>query len=407
MRTADFLQESDAVICVAGKNDIAVSCLRHFLDLGVSPSRLCVVLNKDDVGKNTWQESLGFHAKKLGVPVCGLEQIKGNPELWFFSVEFDRILRPADFASRRLYNVHFSKLPAYRGVATSVWPILRSEAETGVTFHLIDEGVDTGPVIHQRSFAIGHDWTARDLYLRYMAEGFELFREALVMLRKGANGLPQDESKASLFRRRDLDFSKLVVDISRSAKEVGSQIRAYTFWEYQLPQIGGRKIWSARIIRQPASAAPGTLRATGRWYAALSAMDADLEIRFSPYDEFYEWSRSRESADFDLGAVPDLDLQDAQGWSAMMKAAYAGNVNAIRLLARAGASVTKCNRRGTTPLMYAFSYMNEKHDQAPFRLLLELGADPFVRDQHGRSLRDYVPESERNRLAKDFPDIFS
>jgi methionyl-tRNA formyltransferase len=403
---ADPFLDKSAIFCVAGKNDIAVRCLGHLLELGLEPARLRVVLNKDDTGRSTWQHSLGFHARRAGVKICALDELKPLAKLWFFSVEFDRIIRPQEFATDRLFNVHFSKLPAYRGVATSVWPILRGEPESGVTFHEIDAGVDTGPIYHQRVFPIGPDWTARDLYFRYLDDGFWLFCESLSILRGGdAVPLPQDESRASLYRRRDLDFKRLVVDLTLPAGQVHDQIRAYSFWEYQLPLVAGRKVWSSRRLPGPAGCPPGTLRAIDPCRSVLSASGGDLEIWFSPYDELYDWANGA-SAMPDLSQMPDLELEDAQGWSAMMKAAHSGNTSALRALAFAGASPIRANRRGTTPLMYAFTRMIERQDPLPFRLLLELGADPFARDQHERSILDYAPAKELPKLRSEFPAIF-
>jgi methionyl-tRNA formyltransferase len=407
MLPADLFSDPAARFCLAGKNDIAVGCLEHLLASGVGREKICVVLNKDDTGRSTWQHSLGFHARRLGVRACLLDEVKDVKDLWFFSVEFDQILRPAQFSSRRLFNVHFSKLPAYRGVATSVWPILRGEKETGVTFHRIDEGVDTGAMLLQRTFPIGEEWTARDLYFRYLEEGLVLFREAIALLRGGeVREVPQDESLATLFRRRDLDFKNLAIDTSLCAARACAQIRAYAFWEYQLPIINGRKIWSARRRPGPATNSAGAMRLLDATRALLSLSDGDLELHLSPYDQLYDWASGLTDEQPALASVPDLDLQDAQGWSAMMKAAHSGNVEAIRGLADAGASSLKANRRGTTPLMYAFTRMVERDDPAAFSALLDLGADPFASDQHGRTINDYLPPSSRLRYRSAFPHIF-
>ncbi len=402
-----MIQDEGDTICLAGKNDIAVDCLAHLIEIGIKPERLCVVLNKDDLGRSTWQHSLGFHAQRSGVKICTLESVKPLRNLWFFSVEFDRLLKPSEFACNRLFNIHFSKLPAYRGVSTSVWPILRGESESGVTFHRIDAGIDTGPVLHQRVFRLGADWTARDLYFRYLKEGVSLFRESIAKLRSGeAEEIPQDDSAASLFRRRDIDFGNLALDYAHPASRLYAQIRAYTFWEYQLPKVDGRKVWSANILPGPASGVPGSFRPIGAWRGVVSASDADLEVRFSPYDELYAWAAGESASLPELTSVPDVDLQDVQEWSAMMKEANGGNVSALNILADAGASVSKANRRGTTPLMYAFNRMITKGDDSAFRALLDLGADPRACDQHGRSINDYVPEQEKARLASSYPTIF-
>lgn len=394
-------------VCLAGKNDIAVDCLESLLAMGWPAESICVILNKDDTGRSTWQKSLGFCARKKGVSVAELEVVKAIPGLWFFSVEFDRILRPNEFATSRLFNVHFSKLPAYRGVSTSVWPILRGEKESGVTFHRIDAGVDTGPIIHQRRFNIGSEWTAREMYFRYMSEGAVLFKESLRLFLDGqAREVPQGELGASLFRKRDIDYNNLKVNLDCTATKVLAQLRAYAFWEYQLPVVLGRKVWKARLLRTLPSAAIGTIRESDQWRAVLSLDGGDIEIHFSPYEALFEWALGRQPTPPDLRAVPDLDLQDAQGWSALMKAAHSGNIAAIRSLVSAGSSPNTANRRGTTPLMYAFSRMISTGDDGALRTLLDLGSDPHARDQHGKSIRDYIPTEQLTRIQETFPSLF-
>ncbi len=51
---------------------------------------------------------------------------------------------------RGIINVHGSLLPAYRGAAPIQWSIARGETETGVTTMLMDEGLDTGPILLKR-----------------------------------------------------------------------------------------------------------------------------------------------------------------------------------------------------------------------------------------------------------------
>ena len=89
-----------------------------------------------------------------------------------------------------------------------------------------------------------------------------------------------------------------------------------------------------------------------------------------------------------------------------MKAAHAGQSDALRALVLAGASPNASNRRGTTPLMYAFSRFLSVGDDSAFRTLLDLGADHESRDQHGRSLAEYAPLDKLPLLRSLFPGIF-
>lgn len=396
------------IICLAGKNQVAVDCLDSLLASGVPSRQLCVIGNRDDNGKNTWQPSLLFAAGMRGVRVATLESLYAEKGLWFFSAEYDRIIKPSFFASKRLFNIHFSLLPAYRGVYTSIWPVLRGEKVTGVTFHEIDAGIDTGPIMLQRAFEIVPDWTARDLYFAYQSAGAELFRAALRALGEGTlRPVPQDDRKASLFMRRDIDFSNIRIDLHADACKIHDALRAYTFWEYQLPTVSGRKVWRSRILGGKPSGLPGTVTHLDAWRALVSGNDGDVEIRFSPYDELFAWAKGEPGAAApDWAAVPDLDLMNARGWSALMVAAFHGNIDAVRALVEAGASPEAANLRGTTPLMYAFARMNQTGDSAVFTYLLSAGAQADRRDAKGLNLSDYAPPELRGNLASRFPSIF-
>jgi len=397
------------IICVAGKNEVAVECLGHLLEIGVPRQQLCVTGNKDDAGTNTWQPSLLFAAHKHGVRSVPQEALHVEKNLWFFSLEYDRLIRPAKFASRRLYNMHFSLLPAYRGVSTSVWPILKKEKVTGVTFHEIDAGIDSGPILLQRSFEIGADWTARDLYFAYQANGASLFREFVSLLADPApRKVVQDEAKASLFMRKDINFKDVQVDLTAPAAQIHDKIRAFTFWEYQLPKVSGREVWRSRLVPGAPSGARGSIKLLDEWKALVSGADGDVELTFSPYAQLFAWAAGQAGVQAPAwSAVPNLDLQNAKGWSALMVAAFNGNIDAVRALVGAGASVEAANLRGTTPLMYAFTRMVQTGDSVAFIYLLSVGADHARRDAKGLSISDYLPPEKRGDLRKLFPSVFS
>lgn len=47
------------------------------------------------------------------------------------------------------YNVHFSLLPKYRGIAPLFWQIRNGDLQGGITIHKMDGGFDTGPIVSQ------------------------------------------------------------------------------------------------------------------------------------------------------------------------------------------------------------------------------------------------------------------
>ena len=149
------------MICVAGKNSIAVNIASYIM-----PS--CVVLNKDDAGVDTWQPSLGKWAKNSDTKITSIDSLYDDTHLIFISAEYDALINPELFKpTAKLFNIHFSDLPKYRGAHTSIHPILNGEMFGGVTIHYIDNGIDTGPIIAQKTFVIDINDTARDLYFKY------------------------------------------------------------------------------------------------------------------------------------------------------------------------------------------------------------------------------------------------
>lgn len=65
-------------------------------------------------------------AHDYGVKEISLEDAYDNAT-YFISLEFDRLVKPELFKKGKPYNIHFSILPKYKGMYTSIWPILNGE----------------------------------------------------------------------------------------------------------------------------------------------------------------------------------------------------------------------------------------------------------------------------------------
>lgn len=228
-------------LCIAGKNWIAVEAA---LRLSRDHEVVCLP-NPSDTGEDGWQPSFRRAATTAGLPIISQEEAASSPELCFLSLEYSEIIRPALFATGRLFNLHFSLLPKYRGCNTSVWPILLGEVEHGVTLHLIDVGVDTGPIVDQRAFPLA-GMTAFDAYMQCQRVGLELVLEWVPRLIAGEfTATPQGEGTS--FSRRALDYALKEIDLTETAEQVLRRIRAFTFPPYQLPSLGGRDILEAGL----------------------------------------------------------------------------------------------------------------------------------------------------------------
>lgn len=124
-----------------------------------------------------------------------------EPDVLLVAV-FARILKTAVLAVPRLgcVNVHPSLLPAYRGPNPVYWAVANGETRTGVTYHLIDEGVDTGDILEQRELDVAKGDNESTLRRRCAVLAGEMAADVLRGLRDGTlERRPQSDQGASYF----------------------------------------------------------------------------------------------------------------------------------------------------------------------------------------------------------------
>lgn len=124
-----------------------------------------------------------------------------------------------------IVNVHGTLLPKYAGARSLNWIIEQGERASGVTVHRVDEGMDTGPILLQRSFAVERFDTVRSL-ARKTAE-FEpgVVTDALALIGSGhAEFHPQSHVGVRQFPNRVPEHS--LVDATRPLTELFDAIRA-------------------------------------------------------------------------------------------------------------------------------------------------------------------------------------
>lgn len=138
-------------------------------------------------------------------------------------------------------NVHGSLLPAYRGASCLQWPIANGDKETGITLIRMDQGLDTGPIIAQRTLAIDQNDTADSISEKLSA----LSGETIVKdLKKYINGdfaiRPQDESRASYVKALKKEDGH--INWQKNAQEIERFVRAMYSWPGAFSRINPNKI---------------------------------------------------------------------------------------------------------------------------------------------------------------------
>jgi methionyl-tRNA formyltransferase len=165
-----------------------------------------------------------------------------------------------DIPPKGIINVHGSVLPAYRGAAPIQWSIARGETETGVTTMLMDEGLDTGPILLTREIPIDPEDTGESLETKLAPIGAELLIETLESWEAGDIApQPQDDSQATKAPLIKKEHAR--VDWSLDAKEIACRVRAFIPWPVAHAELEGTKvkIYKAEVADQPSASVGKTL----------------------------------------------------------------------------------------------------------------------------------------------------
>lgn len=212
-------------------------------------------------------------AERLGLPVWQPERVN-SPEFVAFlrSLECDAIVVAAygQILKRELLslpplgclNVHASLLPKYRGPDPIRWAILNGDDVTGVTVMLMDEGVDTGPVLAQEVVALTPEDTYLSLVERLGTLGGQLLRRVLPAWREGELTPRPQEGEPSYAPCLGKEKARIIWEspswyIVRQVRAFFPSPGAYTFFEGKRLRIldaswesnGGTSLPSGTIYR--------------------------------------------------------------------------------------------------------------------------------------------------------------
>ena len=216
-------------ICIAGKNRCAKEAIAFAMENGYQVVHL--------PNKRPGHEPFDVPCSIVDLPT--LYEIE---DLILYSLESDHIFKPHLFKTRHLYNFHFSLLPKYRGCHTTAWQIRNGEMISGVTMHVIDKGIDTGPIV-DRHGVTARDLTAAELYDTLQSVAVDMFRIHLGS--KGLKSKPQDETLATYYPLGSFDF-KQRINWNAPPFETAAQINSLIFPAFQVPEIDGFRISRAK-----------------------------------------------------------------------------------------------------------------------------------------------------------------
>lgn len=150
---------------------------------------------------------------------------------YFVVVAYGKILpkKVLEIPKYGCVNLHASLLPKYRGAAPIAWALVEGETVTGISTMLMDEGMDTGPVLLEEKISIGDRETTDQMSVRMAERGGPL---VLKTLRDYMNNQikPHQQDHAAATHAPLISKEDGKIDWNLSAKEIENRWRGFTPW---------------------------------------------------------------------------------------------------------------------------------------------------------------------------------
>lgn len=222
-----------------------------------------------------------FQPEKLRDPSAVAHLRSLSPDLIVVAA-YGQILSPAVLAipPGGCINIHGSLLPRYRGAAPIARAILMGEEKTGVTTMLMDEGMDTGPILLVEETKIAAEDNLESLHDRLALMGADLLLKTLKGLEAGeVKPQAQDHSRATYAPKISREEAR--IDWQSSARNLCNLIRAFDPWPGAFSTWKGKtlKFFRPSVVESPAQEPPGTIIAADSQGLTIAGGEGYLVVR--------------------------------------------------------------------------------------------------------------------------------
>jgi methionyl-tRNA formyltransferase len=242
-------------------------------------------------GRSLLESPVKTAALRMGLPVVqpaslkeseAVEKLAGIKPDVVVVVAFGQILPQAvlDIPRYGCLNVHPSLLPRYRGASPVAAAILAGDEETGVTFMLLDSGLDTGPILAQEKMAISPHDTTGSLSARLSHMAAEMLPGVLGRWTAGEI-TPQPQREAGATYSGAIKKEDGELDWRLPADDIWRRVRAYQPWPGAFTTWGGRRLEIKEAVALPAQGEhkPGQVVALEREGAAFGVSTGEGTLR--------------------------------------------------------------------------------------------------------------------------------
>ncbi len=273
-------------IVVHGQDAFGKAVLEKLLERGETVVAVCCAPDKPNKAEDPLkalarEKGLPLHQPKSWKTPEALELMKSfNADVCLMAYVLLFIPQPVLDAPRLgTFQYHPSLLPAHRGPSSINWPIAQGKAQTGLTIFWPDEGLDEGPVLLQKSVAIGPDDTLGDVYFKKLFPmGVDAMMESLDLVKAGVKLRHKqtlaDGSYESWFKKdvAEIDWSKPVADVYNTIRAANPAPGAWS-------TIKGVKLDIFDSASVSGSGAPGTILSIDATSLLVAAKDGAILVK--------------------------------------------------------------------------------------------------------------------------------
>jgi amino acid adenylation domain-containing protein len=218
---------------IIGETTLPVRCVEILLEQGC---RVLGMISNDPQVIN-W-------AKSIGIPTIPprktrmISFLEENPFDYLFGI-FNTFVLPEDILSlpgKCAINYHDSLLPRYAGMHVPSWAIINRETQHGVTWHVVDKGIDTGDILKQVPIEIAPGDTGFSLNMKCYHAGVKAFEELVKELVSGGETrVRQDFDQRTYYGKYKRPASGGLVSFNQAAEDIDALVRALNFAGYENP----------------------------------------------------------------------------------------------------------------------------------------------------------------------------
>jgi methionyl-tRNA formyltransferase len=273
-------------LAFAGTPEFAVPTLRALSGSHHVVAAYCQPPRPTGRGRKVVACPVEKYAHELGIRVFSPASLRGEVErLSTFDLDALIVVAYGKLLPRSVLpvprygciNVHASLLPRWRGAAPIERAIMAGDRITGISIMQMDEGLDTGPLLHQVSCPILPDDTGDTLRDRLAALGAEALLACLANPAQWRRH-PQADTGATYAAKLTPDDSR--IDWTRSAREVAAQIRALNSRQPATCMMGAdrARLLEAVGLDEASAAAPGSVVAVDKTGLSIACGHGTIRV---------------------------------------------------------------------------------------------------------------------------------